>query len=57
VIEVEQLPADRLGEWLELRNRIGADDPLVMDVAIRHINAKLGYRIAREIVRFRGPPL
>jgi len=34
VIEVEQLPADRLEEWLELRNRIESDDPLGMDVLV-----------------------
>jgi GNAT superfamily N-acetyltransferase len=34
VIAVEQLAADRLGEWLELRNRIEPDDPLGMDVVV-----------------------
>jgi GNAT superfamily N-acetyltransferase len=34
VIEVAQLSFDRLGEWLELRNRIESDDPLGMDILV-----------------------
>ena len=34
MIEVEQLASERLGEWLDLRNRIQPDDPLGMDVLL-----------------------
>ncbi len=35
MIEVAELPVERLGEWTDVRNRIEPDDPIELDLVVR----------------------
>jgi RimJ/RimL family protein N-acetyltransferase len=44
VIEVEELPAERLAEWRDVRNRINADDPVDLDFLLHRRERHPGHR-------------
>jgi GNAT superfamily N-acetyltransferase len=44
VIDVEELPAERLAEWLDVRNRINADDPVDLDFLLHRRERQPGHR-------------
>jgi GNAT superfamily N-acetyltransferase len=44
VIDVEELPAERLAEWRDVRNRINADDPVELDFLLHRRKRHPGHR-------------